>query len=76
MKNAVNRVKSVVKRIFDNRNTRFAGVIFILIIATSVFNSFSGLPEKYPLLGVFSFLMVPILFIAGAVIFVIAILKT
>jgi hypothetical protein len=54
---------------------RAAGIVFILIVSLVIFNIFSDLPEKYPLFGVFNFFMVPVLFIAGGVIFVLAILQ-
>jgi hypothetical protein len=60
-------------RIFDDGLTRAAGIIFLVIIALVVFNFQSSLPERYPLFGVFDFLMVPVLFIAGGVVFVLAI---
>jgi hypothetical protein len=41
-----------------------------------LFNLYSDLPERYPLFGAFSFLMVPVLFIAGGIIFVLAILRS
>jgi hypothetical protein len=54
---------------------RAAGIIFILIVALVVFNLYSDLPEEYPFFGVFNFAMVPVLFIAGGVVFLLAILK-
>jgi hypothetical protein len=66
---------TVFKRIFDDWITRAAGVVLVLIIALVIFNIYSELPEKYPLFGVFNFGMVPVLFVAGGVIFVFAILK-
>ena len=64
------------REIFDDWLTKAAGINFVLIVALVLFNIFSDLPEKYPLFGVFNFSMVPILFIAGGVIFVLAILKS
>lgn len=61
--------------IFDDWLTRAAGVIFLLIIGLVIFNSVSDLPEKYPLFGVFNYSLVPILFIAGGIVFLLAILK-
>lgn len=52
-----------------------AGIVFVLIVALVIFNMYSDLPETYPLFGLFVFLMVPILFIAGGIIFILAILK-
>lgn len=63
------------REIFDDWLTRAAGVIFLLIIGLVIFNSVSDLPEKYPLFGVFNYSLVPILFIAGGIVFLLAILK-
>ncbi len=63
------------REIFDDWLTRAAGIVFVLIVALVIFNFVSDLPEKYPLFGVFNFSMVPILFIVGGVIFILAILK-
>ncbi|MDP2918627.1 MAG: hypothetical protein Q8O43_00170 [Dehalococcoidia bacterium] len=67
------RFLRLIRRIFDDGLTRAAGIIFLVIIALVVFNFQSDLPERYPLFGVFDFLMVPVLFIAGGVVFVLAI---
>ncbi len=64
------------REIFDDWLTRAAGIVFMLIVALVIFNVFSDLPEKYPLFGVFNFSMVPILFIVGGVIFILAILRS
>ncbi len=63
------------REIFDDWLTRAAGIVFVLIVALVIFNIYSDLPEKYPLFGVFNFSMVPVLFVAGGVIFILAILK-
>jgi hypothetical protein len=64
------------KEIFDDGITRAAGICFLLIVGVVLFNLYSKLPERYPLFGAFSFLMVPVLFIVGGIIFVLAILKS
>jgi hypothetical protein len=64
------------REIFDDWLTRAAGINFILIVALVGFNMVSDLPEKYPLFGVFNFSMVPILFITGGIIFILAILRS
>ncbi len=64
------------REIFDDWLTRAAGINFALISALVIFNMFSDLPEKYPLFGVFNFSMVPVLFITGGVIFILAILRS
>lgn len=48
---------------------------FILIVVVVLFNVFSGLAEEYPLFGVILYSLVPILFISGGIIFVLAILR-
>ncbi len=64
------------REIFDDWLTRAAGINFVLIVALVIFNVYSELPENYPLFGVLNFSMVPILFIAGGIIFVLAILRS
>ena len=64
------------REIFDDWLTRAAGIVFILIVALVIFNVLSDLPEKYPLFGVLNFSMVPVLFIIGGVIFILAILRS
>ncbi len=64
------------REIFDDWLTRAAGIIFVLIVALVIFNLVSDLPEKYPLFGVFNFSMVPVLFIVGGIIFILAILRS
>ncbi|MBI4303578.1 MAG: NapC/NirT family cytochrome c [Chloroflexi bacterium] len=64
------------REIFDDWLTRAAGIVFVLIVALVIFNIYSDLPEAYPLFGVFNFSMVPVLFVVGGVIFVLAILKS
>ncbi len=65
-----------IREIFDDWLTIAAGIVFVLIVALVIFNLFSDLPEKYPLFGVFNFSMVPILFIVGGVIFILAIWRS
>ncbi len=64
------------REVFDDWLTRAAGINFVLIVALVIFNILSELPEKYPLFGVFNFSMVPVLFITGGIIFVLAILRS
>ena len=63
------------KEIFDDWLMRAASINFVLFVAVVLFNIFSDLPEKYPLFGVIVYSMVPVLFISGGIIFVLAILK-
>jgi len=66
----------VIKEIFDDRLTKAAGIILLLVVALVVFNTFSNLTLTHPLFGVLLYTLVPILFIAGGIIFVLAILKS
>jgi hypothetical protein len=61
---------------FSDRTTLGAAIVFLLIIVVVVFNTYSTMPEQYPLFGVFCFTLVPILFVVGGIFFVRAILKT
>ncbi|MFC1988356.1 hypothetical protein ACFLVJ_00770 [Chloroflexota bacterium] len=70
------RILRYLAEIFDDRLTRAAGIVFVLIVAVVIFTFYSSLPEEYPLFGVFVFSLVPILFIVGGTIFVLAILKS
>lgn len=64
------------REIFDDWLTRAAGIVFVLTVALVIFNIYSDLPEKFPVFGVFNFSMVPVLFIVGGVIFILAILRS
>ncbi len=70
------RAVKVIKQIFDDWVTRLAGIVFILILGLVIFNITSDLPYRYPLFGVFNFSMVPLLFILGGIIFILAILRS
>ena len=61
--------------IFDDRLTRAAGIVCVLIVVIVIYNMRSELSESFPVLGALVYAMVPVLFIAGGVIFVMAILK-
>jgi len=63
----------LLRRLFGDGLTRAALIIWLIIIGLVAFNFRSTLPEPYPLFGVFDFLMVPVLFIAGGVVFILAI---
>ncbi len=67
---------SFINEVFDDWLTRSAGIVFVLIVALVIFNIFSDLPEMYPFFGVFNFSMVPVLFIVGGIIFILAILRS
>ena len=64
-----------IREIFDDWLTRAAGIIFVLILGLVIFNTVSDLPEQYPLFGVLNFSLVPVLFIAGGIVFVLALLR-
>ncbi len=66
----------VFRDIFDDWLTRAAGIVFILIVVLTLVNTYSDLPMQNPIFGMFNFSMVPVLFIVGGVIFVLAILKS
>ncbi len=64
------------REIFDDWIMRSAGILFLLIVGLVLFNIYSTLPDQYPLFGVMNFSLVPVLFILGGVIFVLAILRS
>ena len=68
-------VLRVLREIFDDWLTRAAGIVCILIITIVIFNMHSNIAEQYPVLGALIFAMVPVLFISGGVIFIMAILR-
>jgi hypothetical protein len=61
--------------IFDDILMKAATVVLALIVSVIIFVSVSDLPTANPLFGVFIYTMVPILFIAGAIVFILAILR-
>ncbi len=63
------------KGTFNDRITKAAGIIFVLIWIVVLFGNYSSIPESHPLLGSMIFLLVPLLFIGGGITFIIAILK-
>ena len=65
-----------IRNIFDDWLTRGAGIVFVLIIILTLVNTYSDLPNQYPMLGMLNFSLVPVLFVVGGVIFVLAILKS
>jgi hypothetical protein len=64
------------REIFDDKITWAAGIVFLLILLVVIFNTASSLPERYPLLGVFTYGAVLVLFIAGGIIFVLALWRS
>ena len=65
----------IIRNIFDDWLTICAGIILVLIIAMVTFNLVSKLPIEHPLFGVLDYSLVPILFVAGGIIFLMAIVK-
>jgi hypothetical protein len=64
------------KEIFNDRLTMASAIVFLLIVALVVFNSISNLTLTHPLFGVLLYTLVPILFVVGGIIFVLAIIKS
>ncbi len=64
------------REVFDDWLTRAAGIVFVLIVALTLVSVLSNLADTHPLLGVMVYSMVPVLFIVGGVIFVLAILRS
>ena len=54
--------------------TRAAAIVLLAIIALVVFNEYSKLPIEHPIFGVVVFAGVPILFVTGGIVFVLAIM--
>ena len=75
MMKAARSLMIMLREIFDEWLTRAAGIVCILIVTVVIYNMRSELSETYPLLGALIYATVPVLFIAGCVIFVMAILK-
>jgi hypothetical protein len=63
------------KYLFDDWLSRCAGIILGLLLILTLFTILSGFPDQHPLLGVLIFGLVPALFIAGGIVFILAILK-
>jgi hypothetical protein len=63
------------REVFDDWLVRGSAIILILLIALVTFNTVSNLPETYPLFGVLEYMMVPVLFVAGGIFFILALLK-
>ncbi len=64
------------RTIFDDWLTRAAAIVFLLIVALTVVNTYSDLPDAYPMIGMLNFSLVPVLFVVGGVIFVLGILRS
>ena len=64
-----------VSELFDDWLTRAAGIVFLLIIGMVFFNLTSKLADANAFLALLVYGMVPVLFVAGGVIFLLAIIK-
>lgn len=64
------------REIFDDWLTRAAGIILALTVVLVLFTTATNLLEFSPLAGVFTFSLVPVLFVVGGVIFILAILRS
>lgn len=62
-----------IREIFDDWLTKAGGFVLLLMISVLAFNTFSDLPFRFPVLGMMSFTLEPLLFVIGGVIFVLAI---
>jgi hypothetical protein len=70
MRRIIRTAWGTLKEVFDDKITAGAGIAFVLILAMVIFNTASNLPMRYPLLGVFSYGAVLVLFVLGGIIFV------
>lgn len=61
---------STMREILNDRATRLAATILILIIALTSFNLATDVTTDHPLLGLFLYGLVPLLFVAGGIVFV------
>jgi len=55
---------------------KIAVVLVLLMLCLFLFNLVSDIPKQNPIIGVFTFAMIPILFIAGAVNFILIIVSS
>jgi hypothetical protein len=62
------------REIFDDRWTKAAAIVFLLIIGLTIFNLFSNFGQTHPLVAVLAFSLVPLSFIAGGTVFIAAII--
>ncbi len=66
-------MKARLREIFNDNYTRAAALVFVLTVATVLFNTIVHIEVKHPLIGVFAFAMVPLLVVVGGVVFILAI---
>jgi Na+/H+ antiporter NhaD/arsenite permease-like protein len=55
---------------------KLAVIFVLLMIAFFIFNLVSSLPREMPIIGVFTYAMVPLLFIAGAINFILLVFSS
>ena len=60
----------------EDARMKIAVVLVLLMLCLFLFNLVSDIPKQNPIIGVFTFAMIPILFIAGAVNFVLIIVSS
>ncbi|MFC2018609.1 NapC/NirT family cytochrome c [Chloroflexota bacterium] len=68
-------VRDFLRKIFNDWLTRGSAIILLLTVVLVIFNFFSDLPEEHPLFGVLNFSLVPILIVAGGIVFSLAIVR-
>ena len=71
----INRVLNYIREMFSDLPTQAATAVLVLIIILVIFNVVSDIPDKHPLIAVFTFSLVPVLFVLGGLFFTIAILR-
>lgn len=59
----------------DDWRMRVAVILVLLMTVLYIFNLVSNLPKHNPIIGVFTYALVPALFVAGALNFILVILK-
>lgn len=64
------------RRLFRDRLLAVSVVILALIIAVVLFTTYSDLPMQHPLAGVIIYALIPVLFLSGAVVFVVEIFRS
>jgi hypothetical protein len=62
--------------VLDDWRMKASAVLLLLMIIVFTFNLVTGIPLRKPLIGVFSYGMVPALFIVGAINFLFIIIKS
>jgi hypothetical protein len=64
-----------IREMFRDLPTRAATAVLVMIMALVIFNIVTDIPDKHPLIAIFTFSLVPILFVLGGIFFTVAILK-